>query len=366
MNKEHGWPAPEEDGMPFAPPGGSTAAHPSTVGQYTVNGYPVAQDSAGYSGPGGFGPQGPGPGGPGYGSGPGYGNYRPSTKGRGLAIAALCVAGFGLMFSWIWFLNFIAYLAGAVALGLGIPALRKGIKAQNIALPLSITALSSAVLSMIMATIINLTVQYGFPEAETGTNSIQSEAVPVPGPVPAVTPAPAPTQSQADEPEEQSGLPDRDYSADVSGTFFTDIIEQPAASAGESVQVGDYTVTLTEVDRDASAEVLQRDPSAGEPTHGYVLFEFRAVYNGSPAGNGTGRPDLDFTPKFIGADARLHSVLNCSMDLGPGSAGRLAPGETGTHEICFDLPEAALGEDSRVGLRMILAERDEDVWWRVQ
>lgn len=354
MNEERGWRAPEEErsgegiGVPFAPPGGPTGGYPSRPGPYPAHGYPA-----------------------GYGSDPGFGQHQPNTKGRGLAIAALVLAGFGLLFSWIWFLNFISYLAGAVALGLGIPALVKGSKAKNIALPLAITAVSSAVVAMIMATIINLTVQYGSVAAETGTGYSPGGAVP--GPMLTAAPIPEPSDAgngvRGDEQETerpvQPGLPDRDYSADISGTYFTDLIAQPAASAGESVQVGDYTVTLAEVDLDATAEVLERDPSAGQPTHGYVLFEFRALYNGSPSG--TGRPDLDFTPKFIGADARLHSVLNCSMDLGASSSDRpaLAPGETGTHEICFDLPEAALGEDSRVGLRMVLADRNEDVWWRL-
>ena len=354
MDKERGWPAPEDDrtgegnGAPFAPPGGPSVAYPSGPGPYQSIEYPG-----------------------GYGNGPAFGNHQPSTKGRALAIAALCVAGFGLLFSWIWFLNFIAYLAGAVALGLGIPALVKGSRAKNVALPLAITAVSSAVVSMIVATIINVTVQYGSFEAETGTGYSQGGTVP--GPMLTAAPIPEPSdavrEERGDEQETerpvQPGLPDRDYSADISGTYFTDLIAQPAAAAGESVQVGDYTVTLTEVDRDATAEVMERDPSAGEPDHGYVLFEFRALYNGSPSG--TGRPDLDFTPKFVGADARMHSVLNCSLDLGAGYSDRpaLVPGGTGTYEICFDLPEAALGEDSRIGLRMVLAERSEDVWWRL-
>ncbi|WP_269437225.1 hypothetical protein [Arthrobacter caoxuetaonis] len=349
----------------YAPPSGyaAPAGYSAPAGHGAPYGY------GGYAGPGGYAGQGPGPGGPaGYGNGPGYGSHQRKSPGKGLAIAAVCVAGVGLLFSWIWFLNFITYLAGAVALGLGIPALIKGIKAKNVALPLSVIALSFAVVAMVAATIINLTVQYDSPDTEMNPGYSQGQAVP--GPVPAETPEPVPADEQATEQaterQEQPGLPDRDYSADISGSFYTDIIEQPAASAGEGVQVGDYTVTLAEVDRDASAEVLERDPSAGEPTHGYVLFEFRAVYNGSASG-GTGRPDLDFTPKFIGADARLHSVLNCSMDLGVSSSDRpsLAPGETGTYEICFDLPEAALAEDSRVGLRMILAERNEDVYWRL-
>lgn len=412
MNKEHGWPAPGEDrtgneagpdraGEPaegpepapehpaygsgpgfappgFAPPGGfgqgpAGYSAPAAYGGPGGPGGPGAPGGYGSpGGPGGFGPgQGPGPGGPaGYGNGPGYGSYPPRTPGKGLAIAALCVAGFGLLFSWIWFLNFITFLTGLVALGLGIPALVKGIKARNAARPLSIAALSIAVVSMIVAVIINVTVQYGFPDEDEGY--AQGEA---PMPVLTETPAPPsapPSASPAGpardtEPKKQPGLPDKDYSGDISGPYFDELIQQPAASAGEGVQVGDYTVTLTEVDREASAEVLERDPSAGEPTHGYVLFEFGVVYNGSSSTTSTGRPDLDFTPKFIGSDERLHSVLNCSMDFGVSSSDRprLAPGESGIYEICFDLPEAALAEDSRVGLRMILADHNEDVYWRL-
>ncbi|WP_152969876.1 hypothetical protein [Arthrobacter sp. Edens01] len=296
--------------------------------------------------------------------------YPPKSPGKGLAIAALSVAGVGLLFCWIWFLNFITFLLGFVALGLGIPALVKGVKARNVARPLAIAALSVAVFSMIAASFVNVTIQYGLLPAagEPGLSESEPEAA-APAPAPSRTPSPSLTPAPVAPSETPAAatppvVADKDYSVDVSGPFFRHVIAQPANSAGESVQVGDYSVTLVEVNLKANEDVLRRDPDAGAPDHNYVLFEFNALYNG----DATGRTSLDLGPQFIGADSRMYSVLNCSMNLGVSYADEptLSKGESATRRVCFDLPAEALGEDSRVALRMTLAEdNNESVYWRL-
>lgn len=379
---------------PFAPPSGPVSvppippappvppapgmAAPGMPGSGTPgSGMPGSGMAGGWQGNGTPGYGGPPSSGPGRYGGPAYGGfpgqmpfYPPKSPGKGLAIAALSVAGVGLLFCWIWFLNFITFLLGFVALGLGIPALVKGLKARNVARPLAIAALSVAVFSMIAASFVNATIQYGLFAAAGEPGLSESEpgaAAPAPAPsrtpAPSLTPAPV-VPSETPAAATPPAVADKDYSVDVSGPYFREVIAQPANSAGESVQVGDYSVTLVEVNLKANDDVLQRDPDAGAPDHNYVLFEFNALYNG----DATGRTSLDLGPQFIGADSRMYSVLNCSMNLGVSYADEptLSKGESATRRVCFDLPAEALGEDSRVALRMTLAENNnEPVYWRL-
>lgn len=384
---DRGYPVPPPWAeQPFAPPSGPVSvppippippalgmAAPGTPGSgMPGSGMPgrwPGNGTPGYGGPPGTGPGGYG--GPANGGFPGQMPfYPPKSPGKGLAIAALSVAGVGLLFCWIWFLNFITFLLGFVALGLGIPALVKGVKSRNVARPLAIAALSVAVFSMIAASFVNATIQYGLFAAvgEPGLSESEPEAA-APAPAPSRTPAPSLTPAPVVPSETPAAatppaVADKDYSVDVSGPFFREVIAQPANSAGESVQVGDYSVTLVEVNLEANEDVLRRDPDAGAPDHNYVLFEFNALYNG----DATGRASLDLGPQFIGADSRMYSVLNCSMNLGVSYADEptLSTGESATRRVCFDLPAEALGEDSRVALRMTLAEdNNEPVYWRL-
>lgn len=309
-------------------------------------GYPGQQSQQGYPGQSGY---------PGYPGQPGYPSYGPppATPGKGLAIAALVLAILALMICWIPFFNVVAFPLAIVALGLGIPALVKGIKARNVSKPLSIAALSVAGVSLIAAIVVNTVVVDSLrdaglweAESEVGTE-IGGESF----------------EEFIEGSEELSEAEKNDYTYEYSEDFIAEIVAAPASAAGEETTVGDYTVTLTELDRDATAEVLDRAPSAGDPDHNYVIARFSAVYNGE----GEGRPWLDLAPEFVGADNRIYTVLGCTVELSMRGADQdlLSKGDSVTHEMCFDVPDSALGEDSRLGLRMILAADGEDVYWRL-
>ena len=328
-------------------PGGYGPGYPGPAYPGQDQGYPGQQGFPPYPGQPGY----PGPGYPGYQGYPGYpapgypGGQPQQTPGKALGIAALCVAGSGLLISWIPFLNIFTFVLGVVALGLGIAGLVKGLRARNVARVLSGIALGVAVVSMIIAGSVNSMLLDSF--RQTGMGQIEAEqepAVPYSG-----------TPDEGDSPD--------DYTYGVSDIFWEEILAAPAYSAGEAVQVGDYTVTLASMDRDASAEVQERDPQAGPPDYGYTMFEFNAVYNG----DGVGRGWLDLAPEFIGADQNVYSVLGCSLDIGMGGFDQpdLAKGDTLNFEFCMDLPEEAVGADSRVGLRTVLAEDYAPTYWRL-
>lgn len=326
-------------------PGYQGQGYQGQPGQPAQPGYGSYQP--GYPGyPGPYGNQGVNTGQPGY---PSYGPP-PSTPGKGLAIAALVLAILALLICWIPFVNVIAFPLAIVGVGLGIPALIKGIKAKNIAKPLSIAALSVAVLSIVAGIVVNSL----FVDSLRDAGLWESETE-------------AGTESYT-EPEDYSEelleAEQEDYSYEYSDTYISGLVSEPASSAGEEVTVGDYTVTLTELDRDAAAEVQERDPDAGAPDHNYVIARFSAVYNGS----GDGRPWLDLPAELIGTDNRIYSVLGCSSSLGQRSVDQelLSTGDSVTVERCFDVPDGALGEDARLAMRMILAEENNDeVYWRV-
>ncbi|MBD8043387.1 hypothetical protein H9638_06120 [Arthrobacter sp. Sa2BUA2] len=327
------------------------AAQGQSQQQYGAPGQAPNQYAApGQGTPGGYG-SGPGYPGAGY-PGAGYPGAQPArTPGKALGIAALCLAGVGLLVSWIPFINVLTFLLGIVAIGLGIPAMIKGFRARNVARMLSIIAVGVAVVSMIIAGTVSAMVVDSLRQLGIGEYpAAEAESEPS-RPLPNASGTPG-AQASPDE-----------YTYENSDAFIEKMLSAPANSAGEEVKVGDYTVTLVSVDRNASAEVQERDRTAGAPDYNYVMFEFDAVYNG----DGEGRLWLDLAPEFIGADNRSYSVLDCSMDLGVSgfSQPNLAKGEARSHEVCFDLPEEALGEDSRMSLRMILAEDNDPVYWRL-
>ncbi|MDF2497120.1 MAG: hypothetical protein K0Q86_752, partial [Arthrobacter koreensis] len=241
-----------------------------------------------------------------------------------------------------------AFPLAIVGVGLGIPALVKGIKSKNIAKPLAIAGLSVSVLSIVVGIVVNTLVVGSLQDAGYWESGTEAGA----------------ESSTEDYSEELLDAEEQDYSYEYSESYISGLVSEPANSAGDEVTVGDYTVTLTDLDRDAAAEVQERDTTAGAPDHNYVMARFSAVYNGS----GDGRPWLDLPAELIGTDNRIYSVLGCSSNLGELSVDQelLGTGDSVTVERCFDVPDSALGEDSRLAMRMILAEENNDeVYWRL-
>ena len=79
----------------------------------------------------------------------------PRSNGRGLAIAAVSVAGIGLMGCWIPFLNVYSFVTFPIVLALAVGALVTAKRDPRVARVLAIVSVGIAVLSMVVAWSVN-------------------------------------------------------------------------------------------------------------------------------------------------------------------------------------------------------------------
>jgi len=91
----------------------------------------------------------------GYYPGPGQIPPPPRSNGRGLAIAAVSVAGFGLMGCWIPFLNVYSFVTFLIVLALAVGALVTAKRDPRVARVLAIVSIGIAILSVVLAWAVN-------------------------------------------------------------------------------------------------------------------------------------------------------------------------------------------------------------------
>ena len=312
-------------GAPAAPP-----AYPTNGASPWSYGAPPAAPTAA---PYGFKPHGQTP--PAYGSVPGYpapgqGNpaspfqpgqyYGPagiplptSSRTNGLAIASIVVASVCLVLGGPVSAGVLAIVGGVVGLGLGIAGLRRaragvvGGKGQA-----TVGIVVSAV-SAIVGTVLVFTVGPAFVAGFTQgwESALQGE-----GP--------------SGDPWDGDGVTDDEW-IDIP----TDTL-----ALGEAATMGQYTVTVMEVQLDADDDVLAADsdnaPAAGQ----YVQALVSVTYNGT----GVGRPFRDLLVSYPGADDYIYDEAGCwaitadyVYDVGP-----VAPGETVDFLSCMDVPSEAI------------------------
>ena len=141
---------------------------------------------------------------------------------------------------------------------------------------------------------------------------------------PAATPTPAPD----DAPEPEEGSDSADPSAE--GTRTT-----PAA-LGATARIGDWEVTITDVDLDATAVVLEENQFNDGPADGrsFVLWSIEAIYNGDDSG--TAWVDLNW--KVVGsAGNSFGSGMDDSCGVIPDdlfNKGETFPGGLVTGNVC--------------------------------
>lgn len=137
-----------------------------------------------------------------------YPGYAPAPQplGKGLAIAALVLGIFALLFSWIPFLNFFTGIAAVVGLILGIIAIVKAVKGTAGGKVMAIVGTSLAALALILGTVVNTAVVSAIDDATPS-----SEPAPVvveeteevteaaPGAEEATEESPEPTPEASDE-----------------------------------------------------------------------------------------------------------------------------------------------------------------------
>lgn len=129
---------------------------------------------------------------------------------------------------------------------------------------------------------------------------------------------------------------------------------------GATATVGDYTVSVTEVELDATDTVKKANEFNDDPEGQYVLASLAVTYNGDDQGD----PWLDLSVELAGSDSRIYDSSSC-MAVTPNSAmdvPTLTSGGKGEFDICFDVPAAAL-EDPRIFVEESFSFGDTRATW---
>src|SRR5690606_25854374 len=129
---------------------------------------------------------------------------------------------------------------------------------------------------------------------------------------------------------------------------------------GGTATVGDYTVSVTQVELDASDAVKEANEFNEDPEGQYVLASLALTYNGDEQGD----PWLDLSVELAGSDSRIYDSSSC-MAVTPNGAmdlPTLTSGGKGEFDICFDVPAEAL-EDPRIIVEETLSFGETKVTW---
>jgi len=316
------------------PPSGSQPSYvpPSDGQQNPYSATPGSHAGQSYAQPAGYGqaPYGQAP----YGQAPyeqapgqpyaqAYGQTAPFPGGQrpssGLAIAALVVGVISFVLAWIPVVNIVSILGGIAAVILGVVALRKANRGVAGGKGMAIAGTVLGGISLVLSIIVNVFLGVAIDDA---INSAESAA---PALAPSVQPAEAEETADAEQPAEA---------------------EEPAPAAGgvlplgEAAEVGDYTINVTGLDRDANEEIAAADATNPAPDGQYVLAEVSVVYNGTEEGN----PWMDLSYILQGADAAEYDDGTC-MAIEPNSVVNvpaLATGDAADYQVCLDVPAEAI------------------------
>ena len=129
---------------------------------------------------------------------------------------------------------------------------------------------------------------------------------------------------------------------------------------GAPSTVGDYEATLTRVEPDGTAAVLAENQFNDPPENDrYVLVDLEATYTGT----GSGSALFDLYVTLQGSDGEEYHDYDCSAVVPDDLSGKddLAPGQTGTGSLCFDVPAGALDGAT---MSLSLSGGEEEVFYR--
>lgn len=129
---------------------------------------------------------------------------------------------------------------------------------------------------------------------------------------------------------------------------------------GGTATVGDYTVSVTEVELDATDTVKKAYAFNEAPEGQYVLASLAVTYTGDDRGD----PWLDLSVQLAGSDSRIYDSSSC-LAVTPNSPmdlPALATGGKGEFDICFDVPAEAL-DDPRIFVEESFSFGDTRATW---
>lgn len=302
-------------------PGGSTDPFPQDYPDHGAITPSYPQDAP--SGPAAPGPYASGApqGGPGqnpyaspYGYAPpgmytGYQGQYPGpgpSNTNGIAIAALIVGLISLMMSAIPIINAISIVGGITALILGIVGLRTARSGSAGGHGMALTGVITGSVAFVVSisVIVALTRFVG-----TVVDTVETATA------------------------------DLGYTTLITDETYKEA-KMTALPLGESAQLGDYTVTVTSVDPDATDTLAAVDPTNDSADNRYVLVEMTVTYNG----DGRGFPEYEVEPTYLGTKDTAYETGSCpattpnSLDDVPA----MTTGDTASYSVCMDVPANAI------------------------
>ena len=270
----------------------------------------------------------------GYGPGP-YPPPMQDNQGRGLALGGLIVGIVALVLCWVPVIGLVLSLVG---LGLAIAALviavRRRTSAKGLAIAGTVVSGVALIAAIVVAAFLSAVIT-------SISDSIES-----------ASPSASGTNPATSTPSTGTG------SASATATAAE------LLPIGTAAEVGEYTVTVSSVQLDATAAILGFSELNQPPDGQYVLVTLDVVYNGNEESD----PWLDLTANFVGSDSRQYDESTCSavLDLEGTSVPTLENGGAAQYEVCMDVPAAALP-----GQRVLVEEtfgltRPLEASWRTE
>ncbi|WP_104161555.1 hypothetical protein [Arthrobacter sp. ZGTC212] len=265
---------------------------------------------------------------------PGYGQGyppppEPANDGRGLGLAGLILGVIALVLFWLPLLNYVSLVLALVGLGLSIASLvivrRRGTP-QGMSVAAVIVS-SVALLAAILATVFWSAL---FNSVDEELDNPLTPVTVTPTTTATVTQTAAPTAT-ADPTIPTTGNPPGAATA---------VPNREILPLGTAAEVGDYTVTVSDVELDATDSILGVSEFNDPPDGQYVLITLDVVYNGTEEGD----PWIDLATRFVGSDSRQYSPSTCLaiLDLPATDVPTLENGGSGQYEVCMDVPAAAI------------------------
>ncbi|MBP3037463.1 hypothetical protein J2M53_14530 [Arthrobacter sp. zg-ZUI100] len=248
----------------------------------------------------------------------------PGT-GQRLVISAVVTGAVSILLCWVPIVNSIVFLSAPVGIGLAISALVIWGKRDRRSKALSITGLVLSVLSLV---------------GVLGTQALYSVSV---------------LDIFSSSADRSSGEPD-------SLPTERKRVASEVLELGSSGKVGEYSVTVTGVDTDATETILAISPFNKAPQGQYVLVDVSATY----VGNGEGDPWMDLRIKFTGADARQYDAGDCfeRLDQGAHTVPTLETGGAAEFQVCIDIPPEALA-DAEIFVQEKYSRDGDRVYWSI-
>ena len=256
-----------------------------------------------------------------------------------MAIAALILAIIALLLCWIPIINNLAFVIGLFALILGSIAWFRARKGRGSGQGMSVAAAVVSVGALVGV----LATQAFFAEVLDDVERSLNEAS---DPVPAESDGSVEPANVVAPAEEENAAADEAEDVEPAADEAEDA--EPAAESnasgelglGAAADVGEYAVSVTDVQLDANDVVKSANMFNDDPDGQYVLVSLDVTYNGDDEGD----PWLDLSVELAGSDARVYDSSSCGAVApnSPMDLPTLTNGGTGSFDVCFDVPAEAL------------------------